>query len=290
MEKEILQYARLGEAEIRQYDLLEAQLGDRVYPIAADYVQGKYDHIREVYDPLREIAPEEPELVGAMLLLVMESARLRAASLSGHERQVFLESLVDISCKIRECMAYKKAFGIFVMNWYHGLIKNWRPTLGRLQYEVGIHEGAEIRVGDFTLQNGDKKLQCHIPSLGPLTRENCMDSLKRAWEEFPDFRKDGVLPVLCHSWLFYPPYAAVFPENSGVGMFRSLWQYYDRAEHTGFPDCWRVFSMDLPEDYDLLPQNTSMQRSFAEYIKKGGTFGDASGIILFDGEKIIYKE
>ena len=287
VDRKILQYAGLTDTEILRYENLESHLGEKIYPLAEAYVQGTYGHIRELYDPLREIAPQEPELVGAMLLLVMESVRLRVQSLTGHRKQVFLESLVDISCKIRECVAYKKAFGIFVLNWYDGLIKNWRPTLGRLQYEVGIYEGADIRVGEFTLHSGDKKLQCHIPSLGPLTRENCMASLKQAWEEFPEYRKDGVLPVLCHSWLFYPPYAAVFPENSGVGMFRSLWQYYDRAAHEGFPDCWRVFSMDLPENPDLLPQNTRMQRDFVKYIKNGGTFGDACGIILFDGEKIV---
>lgn len=287
MDSSILKYAGLTAQQCDQYELLEANLGAKAYPLAADYVAGKYDHISELYEPLREIAPEEPALVGAMLLLVMESARLRAERLEGHAKQVFLESLIDISCKIRECMAYKKAFGIFVMNWYHGLIKNWRPTLGRLQYEVGVHTGADIRVGDFVLREGDKKLQCHIPSMGKLTKEDCVESLKRAWVEFPEYRKDGVLPVLCHSWLFYPAYETVFGENTGVGMFRRLWHYYAVGEHEKFFDCWRVFSMDMPADLGTLPRNTGMQRRFADYMEKGGSFGDACGILLFDGEKIL---
>lgn len=287
MKKEILQYAGLTEDQCLQYACLEKQLGARVYPLAADYVAGKYTHISELYDLLCGIASGEPELVGAMLLLVMESARLRAESLKGHKRQVFLQSLIDISCKVRECAAYKKAFGIFVLNWYDGLIKNWRPTLGRLQYEVGVYDGPDIRVGNFTLTKGDKKLQCHIPSLGPLKKEDCLNSLKQAWEEFPDFRKDGVLPVLCHSWLFYPPYERVFGKDSGVGMFRSLWHYYSTGEQETFLDCWRVFAMDLPTDLRLLPRNTRMQSAFADYIAEGGTFGDACGILLFDGNRII---
>lgn len=289
MKEEILQYAGLTAEEIREYGCLETRLGGQVYPLAADYVSGKYTHISELYDPLRKIARSEQELVGAMLLTVMESARLRAENLNGHKRQVFLESLIDISCKVRECAAYKKAFGIFVLNWYDGLIKNWRPTLGRLQYEVGVYDGPDIRVGNFTLTKGDKKLQCHIPSLGPLTMEGCLDSLKQAWEEFPDFRKDGVLPVLCHSWLFYPPYETVFGRDTGVGMFRTLWHYYSTGKHETFSDCWRVFSMDLPADLSLLPRNTRMQRAFADYIEKSGTFGDACGILLFDGNQIINR-
>lgn len=287
MDRMILQYGGLTWEQMEKYHQLEEKYGRLVYPMAADFVSGAYDHIGQLYDPLREIAPEESELVGAMLLLVMESARLRAQSLEGHKKQVFLESLIDISCKIRECQAYKKAFGIFVMNWYHGLIKNWRPTLGRLQYEVGIHDGPDIRVGSFVLRKGDKKLQCHIPSLGPLTRENCMASLKKAWAEFPEYRKDGVLPVLCHSWLFYPPYEAVFGPDTGVGMFRTLWHYYQVTDHSIFYDCWRVFSMDLPEDLSQLPRDTRMQRAFADYIEKGGSFGDGCGILLFDGNTIV---
>ena len=153
---------------------------------------------------------------------------------------------------------------------------------------MGVYEGPDIPVGDFVLRAGDKKLQCHIPSLGPLTRQACEESLKRAWEEFPDFRTDGYLPVRCHSWLVYPPYEEVFGKDSGVGMFRGLWHYYAAAEQDAFYDCWRVFSMDMPETPALLPQNTRMQRAFVRYIQNGGTFGDACGILLYDGEKIVH--
>ena len=114
-----------------------------------------------------------------------------------------------------------------------------------------------------------------------------MASIHRAWEVFPEFRKDGYLPILCHSWLFYPDYAPVFGSQSGVGMFRGLWRIYAVGQQEQFNDCWRVFSMDMPEDVNLLPRNTRMQRAFADYIAGGGSFGDACGIILYDGEKIL---
>lgn len=288
MENEILRCAGLNQQQIAQYRQIEANLGEQVKPLAEDYFNGKYGHISEIYEPLRKIAPTEPELLASILIVVLHCAWLRANTLSGKKRALFLDALIDISCKIRECGAYKKTFGIFVMNWYDGLIKNWRVQLGRLQYEVGVHSGEEVRVGDFTLQAGDPKLQCHIPSgLGALTRQSCLDSLKLAWEEFPEMRKDGYLPVLCHSWLFYPPYEAVFGQDTGVGMFRGLWHYYATSVHESFFDCWRVFAMDMPENLALLPQNTRMQRSFVQYIQNGGTFGDACGMLLFDGETII---
>ena len=288
MENEILRCAGFDQQQIDKYRRIEARLGETVKPLAEDYFYGKYGHISEIYEPLRQLVAAEPDLLAAILIVVLHCARLRANTLSGKKRELFLGALIDISCKVRECEAYKKTFGIFVMNWYDGLIKNWRVQLGRLQYEVGVHSGEEIRVGDFTLQAGDPKLQCHIPSgLGPLTRQNCLASLKKAWEEFPEMRKNGYLPVLCHSWLFYPPYEAVFGQDTGVGMFRSLWHCYAPSVHESFFDCWRIFAMDMPEDPALLPQNTRMQRGFARYIQNGGSFGDAWGILLFDGENII---
>lgn len=285
---DILQHTGFTPEEIRQYEQLKQQLGEKVIPLADAYFAGTYQHIGELYEPMFQMLSSAEEFFGATLLIVVHCVELRAKTLSGRKQELFLGSLEDIASKVRECLSYKKTFGIFALNWYDGLIKNWRLQLGRLQFEISTHNGSDITVGEFTLQEGDKVLRCHIPSgFGPLTRENCMESFHRAWEEFPEYRKDGYLPILCHSWLFYPKYEQVFGKNSGVGMFRSLWHMDSVGEHETFNDCWRVFSMDLPEDISLLPRNTRMQRAFADYIAAGGTFGDANGIILYDGEKNV---
>lgn len=287
---DILQYIGFTADEEKQYKQLEKELGEKTFPLADAYFDGTYQHISEIYEPLCQVTDTEPELLGAMLLVVVRCAEKRAEILTGRAQALFLDGLCDIAFKVRECVAYKKAFGIFVMNWYDRLIKSWRVQLGRLQFEVGVHNSPDISMGIFTLQQGDPVLYCHIPSgLGPLTRENCMESFHRAWEEFPEYRKDGYLPILCHSWLFYPKYEQVFGKDSGVGMFRSLWHMGSVGEHEAFNDCWRVFHMDMPQDLSLLPRNTRMQRAFADYIAAGGTFGDANGIILYDGEKIVKK-
>lgn len=285
---DILQYIGFTADEEKQYKQLEKELGEKVFPLADDYFAGAYQHISELSEPLCQLTQNEQELFGAMLLVVVRCAEKRAEILTGRQQELFLEGLGDIAVKVRECVAYKKAFGIFVLNWYDRLIKSWRVQLGRLQFEIGVHNGPDIPMGIFTLQEGDKVLYCHIPSgLGPLTRENCTDSICRARKEFPDYRKNGLLPVLCHSWLFYPAYEAVFGKDTGVGMFRSLWHIGFPGEHETFNDCWRIFSMDLPEDLSLLPKNTRMQRAFADYIAAGGSFGDANGILLCDGENIF---
>lgn len=288
VDTEILRRTGMSPEQIQTYLRTEERLLPGVEPLAQAYFSGEYERISEVYEPLLALCKTEADIFAAELVLVMRCVALRAQTLSGKERALFLESIIDISCKVNECLAYKKAFGIFVLNWYHGLIKNWRVTLGRMQFEREVYHGPDITVGGFTLRDGDKKLQCHIPSgLGPLTQEECFASYRRAWEEFPELRKNGVLPILCHSWLFYPDYDRVFPENSNVGKFRRNFTMYQVYEQERFEDCWRVFSMDLPEDPAMLPRDTRMQQRFAQYIEQGGTFGNAAGILLFDGEKLV---
>lgn len=285
---DVLCYTGLTAEQLQRFDELEKALGESVYPLADAYFDGVYDHISQLYEPLQSLTASESKLLGAMLLVVVRCAQRKAQALTGREQELFLAACSDISSKVNECLAYKKAFGTFVLNWYHGLIKAHRVALGRLQFDLGVYSGPEIQKDSFILREGDRKLQCHIPSgKGPLTEEACMDAFRQAWQEFPAYRKDGILPILCDSWLLYPPYAQVFPPQSNVGKFRALWTLYQQKEQEGFPDCWRVFSMDLPEKLEILPRNTRMQRAFADYLSAGGSCGGGAGIVLFDGKQLI---
>ena len=59
------------------------------------------------------------------------------------------------------------------------------------------------------------------------------------------------------------------------------------AEKEGFPNGWRVFGKysDLP--YDQLPRDTSLRRAYADWLIDGNPGGDAFGVFVFDGEKIL---
>lgn len=284
--REVLCSTGMTPEQSQVYLQIEEKLLPAVDPLICAYLGGEYDHISEVYEPLRALCDTEAELCAAELVFVVRCAEQKAQTLSGRERERFLEALSDIGYKVKECLAYKKAVGIFVLNWYHGLLKQRRLSLGRLQFETVVC-GNDRVIGDLVMRQGDVKVQCHIPSSGPLTQQACFDAYRRAWEAFPELRRNGVLPIFCSSWLFYPDYDRVFPESSNVGQFRRNFTVYQVYEQERFEDCWRVFSMDMPEDTSLLPRDTRMQQRFADYIEQGGTFGGAAGVLLFDGEKIL---
>ena len=52
-----------------------------------------------------------------------------------------------------------------------------------------------------------------------------------------------------------------------------------------FGDQWRIFGVKNDrKPVDELPQNTSMQRAYVEWFKKGKKPGHAYGIIVYDSE------
>ena len=70
----------------------------------------------------------------------------------------------------------------------------------------------------FEIKNPDKTLGFHIPSSGiPLTDEVRLDSYKKAYEFFKDYRReDGLMIFECGSWLLWDGYKEFLPAKSNI--------------------------------------------------------------------------
>lgn len=227
----------------------------------------------------------------ADLLFVLECSGflLEKYEADGLSRDMFINSMQDIKYKLDECKRVKNVFGTFVAWWYEDFLSMKRMALGRLQYDIRKYDGERVVIQGYEINTGDFILGCHIPSAGPLTPELCMDSFKRAYTFFRDRLKENILPIICHSWLLYPPYEKVFGEKSNTVNFARYFEIIDVKQTEKFSDAWRVFGMGFEGDTAALPNNTSMQRNFIDYIGNGEPFGDATGIILFDGERALTR-
>lgn len=204
-------------------------------------------------------------------------------------QHIFTDTMKDIKYKLDECMKLKKIYGTFVATWLAGFFDSPRYAIGRLQYDVHTYSNGDVEINGFPVRDGDTILKCHIPSSGPLKPEMYMESYKMAYEYFADVVKDGKLAILCYSWLLYPPYLKVFKEDTNTGKFIRDFEVIQFKEEDVFQADWRIFNMSYDGSVDKLPSDTSMQRGFIDYIKNGGTFGSATGIMLFDGKKCLTK-
>ena len=205
----------------------------------------------------------------------------------GVSEEIFWDSMKDFRYKITECQSAKDLFGIFVPGWYDKFFKMNRFALGRLQYDISAYDNDSIVIENHPIHEGDFILYCHIPAAGPLTPESVLDSLKRAYHFFKDRLKDGVLVVKCCSWILYPGYQPLFKEGGNLDKFSKNFFLVSHRDLDNFSAAYLIFGKDYRGNVEELPQDTSLRKKFVQYIKENGTFGDGSGIILFDGETIM---
>ena len=201
---------------------------------------------------------------------------------------IYWESMSDLACKTRECKQKRGKCGTYVTwNWYSLFLDLLLFSLGRLQFYIETFQEDCYQFGDYTLKKGDTVYSCHIPSTGKLPIQACMDSFQQAYEFFKEDLTSSVIPIVCDSWLLYPPYLEkVFSEGSNLANFAGLFQIIAVTEiGTVFDKCANVFHMPYPGSTRPLPRDTSLRRNFIRYIDEGNTFGSGYGVILYDGQQ-----
>ncbi len=200
--------------------------------------------------------------------------------------EVFYSTMEDIRFKMKECRNVYGKCGVFV-DWFYFIFEHKYFGLGRLQYEPKEFPYKIYKRGDYEIKKGDAVYGVHIPSNGPLTYESVIDSFKQAYEFFKKDLKDGILPLLCISWLIYEPYEKLFSEGSNMYNFSKMFDRFDFHIQDGFPDCWRIFNKNYEDRHTGMPAKTSLQKNFTRYMEENDVFGEGIGMVLFDGEKIL---
>lgn len=202
--------------------------------------------------------------------------RLRYAE-SGFSEEMFYSAAEDLTFKLKECHKNNGIWGNCALHWYREIFELRCIRLGRLQY---VKTTWQEPVDVAPVKQGDTVFKIHIPSSGPLTPESVEESFAMA-KKF--FRERGELttdyfPVMCASWLVYPPHHDVFPAGSNLQKFQEMFTVTSAYERDrDFP---RVFDRPYTEDFDSLPENTSLQRNFKKFLQNGGKMGLGRGILF----------
>ncbi len=202
--------------------------------------------------------------------------------------EMFENTAKDLMYKTRECILRYGDIGTVSVYWYWEFLALHRFAFGRLQFGcLRKFENGHYEKNGYTIDDGDLVLDCHIPSGGPLTQEMCFDSYRRVWAFWHHLFPDGVVRIQCGTHLFYPGYRSVIGANTKA--FADNFDIISVTEKEEFGDAWRFLDTNDIADPSKLPTVTSLQRRFIEYIKNGGKYGSARGVLLFDGDKIVNK-
>lgn len=219
----------------------------------------------------------------ACIFILLCSIHLKKCYLKkGISEKIYIDSTMDIWCKMKECKKRYGIWGIVSSTWFWGLFAMKIFKLGRLQFQTANvwFDGCE----KINVKKGDETLFIHIPSDGPLLPEEVISSLEYAYSFYGC---EGKVPFFLHSWLTQPGNENIFPENSNLSWLYEQFTVFD-FEDDDFRDCWRIFNMDYDGNPDKLPQDTNLQKNIVSYLKNGGRMGCGYGVLLFDG-KDIYR-
>lgn len=275
--------------EQNKYYKYKDLIGTGMDSYAEEFMCGKIS-FNDALDKVHKFQSCELHQYTIDLLFVLEctSFLLEKYKANGIAEKIFIDTMRDIKYKLEECIKVKNIFGIFVIEWYENFLYLKRITLGRLQYDISTYNGHTMTINNCIINEGDFVLGCHIPSSGPLNPELCIESFKMAYDFFRSKLNNGILPIMCSSWLLYPQYKEVFGEKSNISVFASRFEIVDIQHNEKFNDMWRVFGVECGSmDINALPSDTTMQKNFIRYMKKGQSFGAATGFILFDGKNVL---
>ncbi len=246
-----------------------------------------FDKFREKVDELSELIGEHKYTVNFVLLINCTKPLLAKYKKENISEEIFWNTILDLKSKLIECKENYDIWGTFVEHWFLGFFKLNRFALGRLQFEntdfcCDMYENHGIKLFDSEYVVG-----MHIPSnQGPLTYEARLDAYRKAHAFFKDKFKDPRYGIFCcHSWLLYPDNQNILPEKSNISDFLRDFEPLEITWTYDFGDQWRVFGVkNNRKPVDELPQNTSMQRAYVEWFKKGKKPGNAYGIVIYDSE------
>ncbi len=238
-------------------------------------------------DILQEIA-EKTEIhrmtVDMIFLILCTKPLFYLYRQTGLGEELFWDTMCDLKYKLMECKAVYNVWGTFVTRWFRRFYLCERFKLGRLQYETVAFSCDAYR---DVLKKGDMVYNCHIPSSGALTPDAVIDSLRCAHEFYKP--KGGVLPVVCYSWLLYPPHKNVFPAESNLLKFAQMFDVIESKISADNDDFWRIFHCKYGTDLKSLPRDTKLQQNFVAYLEQGNSMGLGLGVLLFDGETILNR-
>lgn len=245
--------------------------------------------IKDSYPQLEEVASKtnlSPYTIYLLFFLSLSKIMKEKYIAKNYPMEIFYKSMADLKYKMLECYKLHNIYGNCVPWWEDGFFQLTRVGLGRLQYEI-IEQDTTLVIGGHLISKGDTVINMHIPSSGPLTIEDCMDSFRKAETFYKEYFIDRPAVFVCHSWLLYPYHLEFLPKNSNILNFLKLFTIYDTDFYEKQSDLWRIFYNDANKPASELPRNTSLQKAYADWLLKEKPVGCGKGIFLFKAGRML---
>jgi len=222
------------------------------------------------------------EYTGSLLLCICLSEKLKEYyKEEGISEQIWFDSMCDLKWKLMECKCVYNIWGSFVAWWFDRFYDLSRFAIGKLQFET-IPFKKYYKKNDVELTPESIVINVHIPRTGTkLDRESQQKAYREAVEFFGARYQLEQIVFVCESWLLFPKNKEILSSASNLYAFISEFDMIEFGEFDDYKEVWRLFDTQYNGDAELLPQDTSFRRAYAEWIRKGEKTGWGYGVKVF---------
>ena len=167
-------------------------------------------------------------------------------------------------------------FGVDDYVWLCGFLIPRIFCIGQLQFNLSYFSYDDITVHGRLIRNGDCIINVHVPDGADLSTNALKYTYKSACDQF------GTNIFTVDSWLLYPEHKNMLAPDSAILNFAGDYTVIESSETYDYEGLFRVFGKTGTYDYENLPKHTSLQRAYAERVRKGLPVGSGVGIMCFD--------
>lgn len=229
-------------------------------------------------DRSAQTAGVHPYTAELLFFLLLTRRLRRLYEERGISLSVCHASCMDLHWKLMECRRIYGIWGSFVAWWFPGFFQMTRFALGRLQFELIDFPESYAGSGRKRPAHMRKAINVHVPSSGSLDIGACHQSYRYAAHFFREAFPGNEAAFFCESWLLYSPHRVFLKENSGIRRFMEDYDIYKLEESED--DLWRIFNCMYDGNPDTLPEETSLQRGYKEWLNNGHRAGFGLGMCV----------
>ncbi len=192
----------------------------------------------------------------------------------GISDEILVDTLYDIVLWTRNWSKVKGRTYLGELGWLTNHMTGRLHKIGRLQFCRGR---CDMDIPELGIKEGEPILEIHIPARGPLTREECEESIAMAKEFYAKYYPDYDYKCFtCSSWLMDGTLKELLSDESNIIRFQDMFTVIGR--HESYSLLKYLFGWDTRrENLSEREPTSSFARKVKERVMQGGKFYSAFG-------------
>lgn len=248
-----------------------------------------FDDAREKIDEIAEQTQIHVYTVDLIYLIYLADVLKARYKEKGYPESVWKDSMSDLKYKLLDTQALCGVCGTKSVGFHKGFFEMQRFGFGKLQFDITTFHGragavyqGEYHKNGLDVEQTTPVLGVHIPRTG---EKLDYEGVKKSYEDATTFVKkyfkeqfNGKVVFVLRTWMLFDKLKNVLSPQSNLMRFCGDYDVVAHYEYEDYSEAWRIFDRPYEGDVSVLPQNTTLQRFFADIIKKGEKIGGGAGV------------